>query len=65
MEKISDLEFIYPSTIEEQNKIEEFLDNRLGVIDNAIENLTKQIETYKNLRKSFINDATNGKIIIK
>jgi len=65
MEKISDLEFYYPSTVLEQNKIEEFLDNRLGVIDNAIENLTKQIETYKSLRKSFINDATNGKIIIK
>jgi len=65
MEKISDLEFYYPSTVLEQNKIEEFLDNRLGVIDNAIENLTKQIDTYKSLRKSFINDATNGKIIIK
>lgn len=65
MEKISDLEFYYPSTVMEQNKIEEFLDNRLGVIDNAIENLTKQIETYKSLRKSFINDAANGKIIIK
>ena len=65
MEKISDLEFYYPSTVAEQNKIEDFLDNRLGVIDSAIDNLTKQIETYKSLRKSFINDATNGKIIIK
>jgi type I restriction enzyme M protein len=65
MEKISDLEFYYPSNVGAQNKIETFLDNRLGVIDIAIENLTKQIETYKNLRKSLINDATNGKIIIK
>ena len=29
------------------------------------ENLTNQIETYKSLRKSFINDAANGKIAIK
>ena len=64
MEKINDLEIYYPPTLGEQNKIESFLDDRISVIENAIENLTKQIETYKTLRKSFINDAANGKITI-
>ena len=54
----------YPSSIEEQTKIADYLDKRTKVIDKIIANIQNQIETLKELRKSLINDVVTGKVRI-
>jgi len=65
MEKINDLEFYYPPSKVEQERISDYLVNKLSLIDESITNLSDQIETLKRMKQSFINDSTNGKIIIE
>jgi type I restriction enzyme S subunit len=50
------IEFLYPP-LEEQTTIAQYLDNKTRAIDKKINLLTKKAETYKELRKSIINDA--------
>lgn len=49
--------FIAVPTISEQTAIAEYLDAKTQAIDKKINLLTKKAETYKELRKSMINDA--------
>lgn len=58
----NNLPLIIPNSIEEQIKIAEFLDKKTQTIDSIVENINKQIETLKELRKSLINDVVTGKI---
>lgn len=46
--------------IEEQTEIERFLDYKSAEIDRAIENTTKQIDAYKRLKRSLINEVVTG-----
>lgn len=62
MEKVNDFIVFIPNTIEEQNKIVSFLDDKTKVIDKIISNINTQIATLKELRKTLINDAVTGKI---
>lgn len=49
--------FIALPTPEEQTAITQYLDTKTQAIDKKINLLTKKAETYKELRKSIINDA--------
>lgn len=62
MEKVNDFIVFIPNTIEEQNTIVSFLDDKTKVIDKIISNINTQIATLKELRKTLINDAVTGKI---
>jgi type I restriction enzyme S subunit len=62
MEKVNDFIVFIPNTIEEQNKIVSFLDDKTKVIDKIISNINTQIATLKELRKTLINNAVTGKI---
>ncbi|CAG0998911.1 hypothetical protein FLAV_02805 [Flavobacteriales bacterium] len=56
VEKIKRLELPVPS-YEEQTAIAQYLDAKTQAIDKKINLLTKKAETYKELRKSIINDV--------
>lgn len=56
VEKIKRLELPVPS-YEEQTAIAQYLDAKTQAIDKKINLLTKKAETYKELRKSLINDT--------
>lgn len=45
----------------EQRAIAEYLDKKCGEIDAVEENLDKQIDAYKRLKKSLINEVVTGK----
>ena len=45
----------------EQRAIADYLDKKCGEIDAAVENLDKQINAYKRLKKSLINEVVTGK----
>jgi len=51
----------YPP-LEEQNAISSYLDEKTQKIDLIITNITTQIATLKELRKTLINDVVTGKI---
>ncbi len=53
---VKNLFIIYPP-LSEQTAIAEYLDTKTQAIDKKINLLTKKAETYKELRKSIINDA--------
>lgn len=59
-EKLIAYELAVP-TSEEQQQIITFLDEKCSKIDSAIENIGKQIETSKRLKKAIINEAISGK----
>ena len=46
----------------EQEEIANYLDSKTATIDAIVGNITKQIETLKQLRKTLINDVVTGKI---
>ena len=48
---------LYYPPVSEQTAIAEYLDTKTQAIDKKINLLTKKAETYKELRKSIINDA--------
>lgn len=52
---------IHPPKIE-QEEIALYLDNKTATIDAIVGNITKQIETLKQFRKTLINDVVTGKI---
>jgi len=62
MEKVSDLQIFFPDSIAEQNAIATFLDEKTQKIDLIITNITNQISTLKELRKTLINDVVTGKL---
>ena len=45
----------------EQRAIADYLDKKCGEIDAVVENLDKQIDAYKRLKKSLINEVVTGK----
>lgn len=53
-------EFDLP-VIETQKRIVFYLDKKCGEIDAVVENLDKQIDAYKRLKKSLINEVVTGK----
>ncbi len=62
MEKVNDFFVYLPPTKEEQTKIATYLRDKTQKIDAIISNITKQIDTLKELRKTLINDVLTGKI---
>lgn len=62
MEKVNDFMVYIPNTIDEQIKIVAYLDDKTKIIDKIATNITSQIKTLKELRKTLINDVVTGKI---
>lgn len=58
---IANMLMIYPP-LPEQQKIVAYLDEKCAKIDAAIENISKQIDASKRLKKAVINEAISGKI---
>lgn len=56
------IHIIEPPTKEEQTKIAEYLDKKTNTIDAIVNNIAKQIDHIKELRKTLINDVVTGKI---
>ena len=48
--------------LSEQQAIADYLDEKCAKIDAAIENISKQIDASKRLKKAVINEAISGKI---
>ncbi|SZD73614.1 EcoKI restriction-modification system protein HsdS [Candidatus Ornithobacterium hominis] len=46
----------------EQEEIAQYLDHKTATIDAIVSNISKQIDTLKQLRKTLINDVVTGKI---
>lgn len=46
----------------EQEEIAKYLDNKTATINAIVSNISKQIDTLKQLRKTLINDVVTGKI---
>ena len=59
--QIADFNCSFPS-IENQNVIIEFLDEKIAKIDNTIEKTKLQIEKLKEAKQSLISEAVTGKI---
>ena len=47
---------------EEQKEIGKYLDEKTAKIESIVSNLTNQITTLKELRKTLINDVVTGKV---
>ena len=54
-------QFITVPPLAEQREIADYLDKKCGEIDAVVENLDKQIDAYKRLKKSLINEVVTGK----
>lgn len=54
-------QFITIPPIEEQRAIATYLDEKCDEIDAAIENIGKQIDAYKRLKRALINEVVTGK----
>ena len=63
---ISDIREISLPTppLSEQQAITTYLDDKCAKIDAAIENIGKQIEASKRLKRAIINEAISGKTVI-
>ena len=57
--RIANMLFIVPP-LSEQQETANYLDEKCAKIDAAIENITKQIDASKRLRKAIINEAISG-----
>lgn len=55
--KIKSFKITYPSDINEQQKIADFLDEKVKEIDNAIEKTKETIELYKKYKQAIITEA--------
>lgn len=62
MEKVTDFEIFLPPTLSEQQEIANYIDHKTATIDAIVDNIGKQIDTLKQLRKTLINDVVTGKI---
>lgn len=58
----NNIPLILPKSIKEQEEIAKYLDNKTQVIDKILSNISSQIITLKELRKTLINDVVTGKI---
>jgi len=58
---IKAIEFAYPS-IEEQEAIADYLDEKTAKIDQIVKTIGEQVMKLKELRKTLINDVVTGKI---
>lgn len=54
-------QFITLPPLDEQKAIAAYLDEKCGEIDAAIENIGKQIDAYKRLKRALINEVVTGK----
>lgn len=52
---------IFMPPLSEQKAIANYLDEKCAKIDAAIENIRKQIDASKRLKKAIINEAISGK----
>ena|SRR5690554_1894465 len=59
--KLKEFNIILPPK-SEQEQIAKYLDHKTTTIDAIVGNISKQIETLKQLRKTLINDVITGKI---
>lgn len=57
-------QFITIPPIEEQCAIAAYLDEKCGEIDTAIENIGKQIDAFKRLKRALINEVVTGKLAV-
>lgn len=62
MEKVTDFEIFLPPTLSEQEEVATYIDHKTATIDAIVGNISKQIDTLKQLRKTLINDVVTGKI---
>lgn len=62
MEKVNDFLIFIPDTLEIQEEIVNFLDEKMETIAKIKSNIQTQITTLKELRKTLINDVVTGKI---
>ena len=62
MEKVNDFTIYIPNTIEEQNEIVKYLNEKNTQIDTILTNISEQITKLTQLRKTLINDVVTGKI---
>ena len=53
---------IFMPPLSEQQAIAAYLDEKCAKIDAAIDNISKQIDASKRLKKAFINEAISGKV---
>ena len=58
----NNIPLILPKSLKEQEEIAKYLDNKTQVIDKILSNISSQIITLKELRKTLINDVVTGKI---
>ena len=58
---IANMLMIYPP-LSEQQAIADYLDEKCAKIDAATENISKQIDASKRLKKAIINEAISGKL---
>ena len=58
---IANMLMIYPP-LSEQQAIADYLDEKCAKIDAAIENISKQIDASKRLKKAIINEAISGQV---
>jgi type I restriction enzyme S subunit len=56
--------FVLPPTVEEQQAIANYLDEKTAQIDQIIQTINSQIDKLKELREALINDVVTGKIKI-
>ena len=64
MEKIRNINLVLPP-IEEQNKIENYLEDETRKIDDLIDKIKTQILNFKEYRKTLITKAVTGKIDVR
>lgn len=62
MEKVNDFTIYIPNTIEEQNEIVKYLNEKNTQIDTILTNISEQINKLTQLRKTLINDVVTGNI---
>lgn len=58
----NNIPLILPPSLQEQEEIAKYLDNKTLIIDKILSNISSQIITLKELRKTLINDVVTGKI---
>jgi type I restriction enzyme S subunit len=58
----NNIPLILPKSLKEQEEIAKYLDNKTQVIDKILSNISTQIITLKELRKTLINDVVTGKL---
>lgn len=62
MEKINDFIVFIPNTVEEQQSIVDYLNDKNAQIDTILTKINEQITKLTQLRKTLINDVVTGKI---